>query len=73
LATRREHNNRAWLAWHIAALSRAKKLPALKSLYTRDKPRVQTWQEQFAVMETFAVGRNRALQIREQIEWPKAR
>jgi len=26
----REHHQRAWLAWHMAALSRAKRLPSLK-------------------------------------------
>ena len=28
----RDHNDRAWLAWNIAALSRTKKLPKLQSL-----------------------------------------
>lgn len=30
----REQNERAWLAWHIAALGRVKKLPKLKDLMT---------------------------------------
>jgi hypothetical protein len=33
----REHRRDAWLAWHIAALSRAKRLPALKRLLGNDK------------------------------------
>ena len=33
----REHRRDAWLAWHIAALSRAKRLPALKKLLGSDK------------------------------------
>ena len=28
----REHQQRAWLAWHIAALGRAKRLPSLRKL-----------------------------------------
>ena len=34
-ALEREHNERAWLAWHIAALTRAKKLPKLETLMHR--------------------------------------
>src|SRR5262245_20978433 len=29
------HNDRAWLAWHVAALHRAKKMPQLNSLMAR--------------------------------------
>jgi hypothetical protein len=46
----REHNERAWIAWNIAALQRCKRLPPLKSLTIRTKqPRRQTWQEQLHV------------------------
>jgi hypothetical protein len=49
---RREHNDRAWLAWHVEALSRQKKLPKLKDL-TFDAPRKpkrrQTVEEQIAI------------------------
>ena len=38
---RNEHNARAWLAWHIAALQRQKKLPPLKNLQMRERPRKQ--------------------------------
>ena len=31
----REHNERAWVAWHIAALSRQKTLPKLSKLQVR--------------------------------------
>lgn len=34
---RREHNDRAWLAWHIASLSRSKKIPKLETLFSREK------------------------------------
>jgi hypothetical protein len=33
----RDHNDRAWLAWHIAALPLQKRFPALKSLFI-DEP-----------------------------------
>lgn len=43
----REHRLRAWHAWHVAALSRASKLPALSDLTgERKAPKRQTWQEQ---------------------------
>ena len=32
-----EQDNRAWIAWHVAALSRAKKLPELSSLLSQQK------------------------------------
>lgn len=35
----REHNDRAWLGWHIAALMRAKKLPKLEDLMHRGRAR----------------------------------
>jgi hypothetical protein len=52
----RLHNRTAWLAWHVAALSRAKKLPTLKSMMVSKKQpqRRQTWQEQMAVMDQWA-------------------
>lgn len=49
----KEHNDRAWLAWHIEALARQKKLPKLKSLLidaAAAKPkRRQTVEEQIAI------------------------
>jgi len=33
-----EQDGRAWLAWHVAALSRQSKLPDLASLLARDEP-----------------------------------
>jgi hypothetical protein len=33
----REYQRDAWLAWHIAALSRAKRMPTLKKLLQTDK------------------------------------
>lgn len=57
-AARREHNQRAWLAWHVAALQRAKKLPTLKSMLARDRPRPQSWQQQSTIMQSWAVAHN---------------
>ena len=49
---KREHNDRAWMVWHIEALSRAKKLPKLKDLThgaTQKQTRRQTVEEQIAI------------------------
>lgn len=48
---RNEHNARAWLAWHVAALYRAKKMPPLKKLMAQEKRRRQTWQEQLQIAQ----------------------
>jgi hypothetical protein len=32
-----EHKNRGWLAWHIAALTRTKKMPSLKRMMSDEK------------------------------------
>jgi len=37
----REHNAAAWLAWHIAALPRAKRFPALKEMQTKQVRKVR--------------------------------
>jgi len=51
---KREHDERAWLAWHTAALYRMKKMPPLKDLLTGAKPkRRKTWQEQLAAVIAF--------------------
>jgi hypothetical protein len=60
-AARRELNQRAWLAWHIAALQRSKKLPRLKSMMTKEKPRAQSGQEQATIMQLWATGHNAKL------------
>jgi len=49
------------LAWHVEAFRRSKKLPSLKSLMLREKPRAQSWQEQQAVMQKFATAHNAAI------------
>lgn len=49
----REHNERAWSAWHIAALQRTKKMPALRSLYA--KPRMLTVDEKTNALKNWAI------------------
>lgn len=50
-AIEREHNERAWAVWHIAALPKMKKFPDLAKLQYRQKPkREMTPDEMWAVM-----------------------
>lgn len=56
---REAYNEQQVLAWHTAALQRAKRLPRLKSLLVEVTPparvhRRQTWQEQLAIMDQLA-------------------
>jgi len=44
-----QHNERVWLAWHIAALSRTKRLPELNSILYQEPRPAQSWQEQFEI------------------------
>jgi hypothetical protein len=55
----REHNARVWLAWHVAALSRVKKMPDLKRMLKTNtsKPR-QTWRQQMAIMGEWSAKHN---------------
>ena len=55
----REHNARVWLAWHIAALQRMKKLPDIKKLLINNtsRPR-QTWRQQLQIFSEWANRRN---------------
>jgi hypothetical protein len=53
----REHDNRAWLAWHIVALSKPKRLPKLSKLLAPKKhepKKPQSWQQQWAIMNQWA-------------------
>lgn len=51
----REANERMWLAWHIVALDRSKKLPKLETLLIKQRspvrPRPQTPEQKFAAMK----------------------
>jgi len=48
------HNGRAWLAWHVAVLPRAKRMPPLSKLQVQMRPKRQTWREQMAICEAIA-------------------
>lgn len=50
----REHDDRAWLAWHTAALPLSKKFPELKQLQVRREAPRKTWQEQLAAVRGWA-------------------
>ncbi len=62
----REHNARAWLAWHIAAMQRMKKLPNFKNLMLKNtsKPR-QTWRQQLVIMSDWAAKHNARIAMQE--------
>lgn len=36
---RREHNERAWMVWHIVAMPRSKRLPPIRKLMVKDRDR----------------------------------
>lgn len=46
----REQNARAWLAWHIPALYRAKKLPPLRRMMVRERDRKPQSPEQMLMI-----------------------
>lgn len=51
---RREHNQRAWSAWHTAMMGRAKKMPKLSELLIRDQPKAQTMAQMIATAKLWA-------------------
>lgn len=51
---RREHNERAWLAWHTAGLPRMKKFPDLKKMLAREVRKPQTSEQQWAIFGAMA-------------------
>jgi hypothetical protein len=54
-ALRREHREFAWLAWHVAALTRAKRLPALvKMLGIKAAQKVMSGDQMKAVARMWA-------------------
>lgn len=51
----REHEERAWLAWHAAYLPRVKKPVRLEELLpSAAEPRTLSWEEQLAAWTTYA-------------------
>jgi len=53
----KQHNQIAWLAWHVAALSRSKQMPSLGKISVKipakPKPR-QTPEQQMAIAKMWA-------------------
>lgn len=41
-----EHNERAWLAWHIAGLGRTKRMPPLRSMLAQNPTNKPKWEDQ---------------------------
>ena len=57
-AIRREQSNLAWLAWHIAALERTKKMPPLHKLMPKQSKKrrpAQSWEEQLRLVQLMHV------------------
>lgn len=55
----REHELAAWLAWHVAALSRQEKLPPLRSVMPKAKSTAKrssndNWQSKYAAFAAWA-------------------
>lgn len=46
------HNANAWLAWHVAALSRQKQLPNLRKLLYRKRAAAQTPDQMLSMIRT---------------------
>jgi hypothetical protein len=66
----REHNERAWIVWHVDALRRAKRLPRIERLLAKSKRRgraTQTWQEQHQIMAAWAARVDRAISVRGKL------
>lgn len=49
----REHNDRAWLAWHTAVLTRNQKITPLRTLLVR--PKKVSWQDQLEGLKAWVV------------------
>jgi len=64
----REHNELAWLAWHVAAMTRSKKkLPDLKKLLSKTTSgKKQDWQQQMAVMDMWVAHTQRIQRQRKK-------
>jgi hypothetical protein len=62
--SRKAHNDRAWLAWHIAHLPKLKRLPKLASLMI-GRVRARRTRRQQTVSEQIAVARQWPDRVRE--------
>lgn len=45
-----EQDGRAWHAWHVAALTRVEKMPALETMFTKQKAQVEQSGEEQTIM-----------------------
>lgn len=56
----REHNDRAWMTWHIAALQRVKRIPPLRKLQVRPRRslRKQSPAEHLAAVKAWVATNN---------------
>jgi len=50
----REHNERAWVAWHTAYLPKLKKPVGLQELLIGYTPKAKGWKEQLAAWTAYA-------------------
>ena len=56
---KRAHHGRAVLAWNIANLARAKRMPKFETLLPRERKPPQTWQQQYDLMRQWHVAQER--------------
>ncbi len=50
----REHNDRAWMAWHVAALQRSKKFPQLSKLLVQRRKQ-DNWRKQVEGLKNWVI------------------
>lgn len=51
----KEHNARAWLAYHIAALSRTERMPRYEKLLMKQAAKPADWEKQLANLKAWVV------------------
>ena len=51
----KEHNEWAWIAWHIASMQRAKKIPPLSKLQIRKTMVPKTMEEQIEGLKNWVI------------------
>jgi hypothetical protein len=64
----REYRARAWLAWHVAALGRVKRMPKLERLMPKQKPPEQSIDQQMAIMRAWKERRDRMIEALKQTD-----
>lgn len=61
-----EHNDRAWLAWHIAALQRATRLPGLDRLKAKKQTAPEHWEKQLADLKSWVIATGGKVIVKSQ-------